>query len=117
MSGSTLRLPSSAGGLTDVVPATSDGGATDPVSLEHADLPVALCVVGQGVRGHVADLHLVVIPLEVLELHPGLTNTVSVSPPNRDAPLYHIKHFTTDFDSKMVKSSKDSSMKQFYNFL
>lgn len=60
-------------GLTDVVPAASSGGATDPVSLKHADLPVALCVVGQGVRSHVADLHLVVVPLEVFKLHPGVT--------------------------------------------
>lgn len=69
-------------GLTDVVPAASSGGAADPVSLKHADLPVALRVVGQVVRGHVADLHLVVVPLEVLKLHPGVTNTITLSSPN-----------------------------------
>jgi len=33
---------------------------------------VALGAVVQVVRGHVADLHLVVVPLEVAELHPGV---------------------------------------------
>lgn len=58
--------------LTNVVPAASSGGAAGPSSLEHADLPVALCAVGQGVGGHVADLHPAVVPLEVLKLHPGV---------------------------------------------
>lgn len=58
--------------LADVVPAASSGGAADPVPLEGVDLPVALRVVRQGVGRHVADFHLVVVPLEVLELHPGV---------------------------------------------
>ena len=63
--------------LTDVVPAASCGGATDPASLKKADLPVALGVVREGVRGHVADLHLVVVCLEVTELHPGSKNSIT----------------------------------------
>ena len=66
-------------GLTDEVPAASSGGAADPVSLEHVDLPVTLGAVRQGVGGHVADLHLVVVPLEVVKLHPGVTNTITVT--------------------------------------
>lgn len=59
--------------LTDVVPAASSGGAADPVSLKHVDLPVAFGAVRQRVGGHVADLHPVVVPLEVLKLHPAAT--------------------------------------------
>lgn len=65
--------------LTNVVPAASSGGAAGPSSLELVDLPVALCAVGQGVGGHVADLHPAVVPLEVLKLHPGVQkNTIIV---------------------------------------
>lgn len=77
MNSLNTHLVSHLAGLTDEVPAASSGGAADPVSLEHADLPVALRVVGQGVGGHVADLHLVVVLLEVLKLHPEVTNTIS----------------------------------------
>lgn len=61
--------------LTNVVPAAPGGGATDPVPLENVDLPVAFRVVIQGVGAHVADLHLVIVPLEVLKLHPGVKAT------------------------------------------
>lgn len=58
--------------LADVVPAASSGGAADPVALKDVDLPVAFCVIIQGVGGHVANLHLVKIPFEVFKLHPGV---------------------------------------------
>lgn len=63
--------------LTNVVSTASSSGATDPIALENVDLPVPLCVVIQSIRAHVADLYLVVVPLEVLKLHPGvkITNT------------------------------------------
>lgn len=61
------------GVLTNVVPAASGGGATAPASLKHVDLPVSLGVVRQVIRGHVADLHAVVVRLKVLKLHPGVT--------------------------------------------
>lgn len=61
------------GVLTDVVPAASGGGAAAPASLEHVDLPVSLGVVRQVIRGHVADLHAVVVHLKVVKLHPGVT--------------------------------------------
>lgn len=56
--------------FTDEVPAASSCGATNPVSFKHADLPVTLCVVSEGIRGHVTDLHFIIVPLEVLKLHP-----------------------------------------------
>lgn len=69
------------GVLTDVVPAASGSGATAPASLEHVDLPVSLGAVRQVIRGHVADLHPVVVRLKVLKLHPGVTKP-SKSPPS-----------------------------------
>lgn len=88
-------------GLTDVVPAASSSGATDPASLEHVDLPVALCAVRQGVRSHVADLHLVVVLLEVLKLHPGVTRVTQnvrqrskgSRPTSRDPSLHPTPRF------------------------
>lgn len=58
--------------LTDEVPASSSSRATNPAALKHVDLPMALRVFCQGVRGHVADLHPVIVGLEVIKLHPEL---------------------------------------------
>ena len=59
--------------LTYEVPAATGSGASDPVALEYVDGPLVLGVFSQRVRAQVADLHLVVVGLEVIELHPGLT--------------------------------------------
>lgn len=63
---------------TNVVPASSCCGATNPLSLEHVDLPAAFRVISQSIRGHVADLHLIVVPLKVLKFHPEDNNIIMI---------------------------------------
>lgn len=102
--------------LTDVVPAASSSGTTDPVSLKHADLPVALCVVGQVIRGHVADLYLVVVSLEVLKLHPGVTNTITVISQYFYYSHFGSKHINADYNYNVKQCSKGNRRKQIWLF-
>lgn len=73
--------------LTNVVPAASSSGTPNPVSLKHIDCPLMFCVLSQGVRTHVANLHFVIVPLEVLKFHPGVANSNNIVTPKL-AQLY-----------------------------
>lgn len=60
---------------TNEVPAASSSGATDPVALKDVYIPEMLRVVTEGVGGHVADLHFVIVSFKVLKFHPGFQKT------------------------------------------